>query len=85
MSNVALFTVGFLVTLIVALAMALLIWGAVMDGREEDRHRDERLRADAAVPDPQPAGAAVVSIDAAGAEAGTHRRDAGRPLTRPAA
>jgi hypothetical protein len=39
MSNVAVFAVGLLVTLLVAAAVALLIWGAVMDGREDDRRR----------------------------------------------
>jgi len=42
MSNAGLFIVGLLVTLIVAAAMTLLVWGAVMDGREEDRRRAVR-------------------------------------------
>jgi len=42
MSAAGLFIVGLLVTLIVAAAMTLLVWGAVMDGREEDRRRAER-------------------------------------------
>jgi len=42
MSTAGLFTVGLLVTLIVAAAMTLLVWGAVMDGREEDRRRAVR-------------------------------------------
>jgi len=39
MSNVAIFAVGLLVTLLVAGAVSLLIWGAIMDGREDDRRR----------------------------------------------
>lgn len=39
MSNVAVFAVGLLVTLMVASAMALLIWGAVIDGREDGERR----------------------------------------------
>lgn len=41
MSNVAVFAVGLLVTLLVAGAMTLLIWGAVIDGREEDERLAE--------------------------------------------
>jgi hypothetical protein len=33
MSNIALFAVGSFVTLLVASSTALLIWGAIMDGR----------------------------------------------------
>ena len=39
MSNLALFAVGALVTLIVAAALALLAWGAVLDGRDERERR----------------------------------------------
>lgn len=39
MTNVAIFSVGLLVTLLVAAAVSLLIWGAIMDGREDDRRR----------------------------------------------
>ena len=39
MSNLGLFIVGTLVTLLVAASMALLIWGAVLDGRDEDARR----------------------------------------------
>jgi hypothetical protein len=46
MSNLALFVVGTLVTLLVAASMALLIWGAVLDGRDQDEHR--RAERDAA-------------------------------------
>ncbi len=35
MSNVALFLVGALVTLLVSASMALLIWGAILDGRDQ--------------------------------------------------
>jgi len=35
MSSLALFVVGTLVTLLVMGAMALLCWGAVLDGRDE--------------------------------------------------
>ena len=50
MSNVAVFAVGLLVTLLVAGAMSLLIWGAVIDGREDDERRAENEHAD--VPHP---------------------------------
>lgn len=36
MSNVGLFVLGTLVTLLVAASMALLVWGAVLDGRDEE-------------------------------------------------
>ncbi len=35
MSNVGLFVVGVLVTVLVMTSMALLVWGAVLDGRDE--------------------------------------------------
>lgn len=35
MSNLSLFIVGALVTLLVTASMALLIWGAVLDGRAQ--------------------------------------------------
>lgn len=47
MSNVAVFAVGLLVTLLVAGAMTLLIWGAVIDGREDEERRAENEHADA--------------------------------------
>jgi hypothetical protein len=47
MSNVAVFAVGLLVTLLVAGAMTLLVWGAVIDGREEDERRAENEHTDA--------------------------------------
>ncbi len=39
MSNLGLFVVGSLVTLIVLFAMGILVWGAIMDGRYNDAHR----------------------------------------------
>ncbi len=45
MSNVAVFAVGLLVTLMVAAAMALLVWGAVIDGREDDERRADNEHA----------------------------------------
>jgi len=41
MTNVALFAVGVLVTLLVAGALSLLVWGALLDGRENDEWRAE--------------------------------------------
>ncbi|MDQ6725299.1 MAG: hypothetical protein M3066_03905 [Actinomycetota bacterium] len=58
MNNVAIFAVGLLVTMLVAGAVSLLIWGAVMDGRE-----DARRRAGLGQP-----GAALAGPDAAGRE-----------------
>jgi hypothetical protein len=43
MSNVGLFAVGFLVTLLVVASLALLVWGAILDGRDE---RERRAAAD---------------------------------------
>jgi len=42
MNDVALFALGLVVTLIVAAAVALLVMGAVIDGRENDRWRAGR-------------------------------------------
>ncbi len=39
MSNIGLFAVGAVVTLLVVAALALLVWGAVLDGRYEDEQR----------------------------------------------
>ncbi len=47
MSNVAVFGVGLLVTLLVVGAMALLVLGAVIDGREDDQRRAENEHGDA--------------------------------------
>lgn len=50
MSNVAVFAVGLLVTLLVVGAMSLLIWGAVLDGREDEERRAESQHTDGAHP-----------------------------------
>ena len=39
MSNLALFAVGTSVTLLVVAALALLVWGAVMDGRYDSEQQ----------------------------------------------
>jgi len=39
MSNVGLFAVGAVVTLLVLAALALLFWGAILDGRYENEQR----------------------------------------------
>jgi hypothetical protein len=39
MSTVGLFVAGTLVSLLVAGSMALLVWGAILDGRYEREHR----------------------------------------------
>jgi len=62
MTNVALFGVGLLVTLIVAAAMALLIVGAVLDGREEEISRAQRSQ-----PDPAPVDVSVTDLGVMGA------------------
>jgi len=56
MNNMALFAVGLLVTLMVVAAIALLIWGALMDGREEDVWRTERDHADPVIVSPETVG-----------------------------
>jgi len=85
MSNVALFTVGFLVTLIVVAALSLLFWGAVLDDREEDERRAERERARAALVGLDSVGADVVRLAAARGETESYGTLADPPLTRPAA
>jgi hypothetical protein len=47
MSNLALFAVGTGVTLLVVAALALLVWGAVMDGQYEREQQHEEGVADA--------------------------------------
>ena len=42
MNHVGLFLAGIGVTLIVGASMALLIWGAILDGREEAKQRQLR-------------------------------------------
>jgi hypothetical protein len=65
MNHIGLFAAGVVVTLIVSASLALLVWGAILDGREEERQRALRLdealearrRSRAAlrpVPDPAP-------------------------------
>jgi len=45
MSNVSLFIVGALVTLLVTAAMALLVWGAILDGHYQREFEEaERQR-----------------------------------------
>jgi len=39
MSNIGLFAVGVVVTLLVAASLALLFWGAILDGRYEKEQR----------------------------------------------
>ena len=39
MSNLGLFIVGTLVTLLVASSIAILVWGAILDGRDETERR----------------------------------------------
>lgn len=43
MSHLGLFVAGVLVTLIVTASLALLVWGAILDGREEARQRALRV------------------------------------------
>jgi len=50
MSNLALFIVGTLVTLLVMASMALLVWGAILDGRDQ-RAFEEAERATARAKD----------------------------------
>jgi len=49
MSNVALFALGGLVTLLVGGALALLVWGASRDGRYNEEQREARRPAEAEV------------------------------------
>jgi len=44
MSNLGLFIVGTLVTLLVTASMGLLFWGAILDGRDEKAARLEAER-----------------------------------------
>ena len=44
MSTVGLFAVGAVVTLIVAIGLALPIYGAILDGRFQAEHEDAELR-----------------------------------------
>ena len=58
MSSIGLFIVGAIVTLIVAAAMGLLVWGAILDGRYE---REQRLEHD----EPKPGPPTIRVVDAA--------------------
>ncbi len=55
MNNLGLFVAGTLVTLLVTTSMALLFWGAVLDGRDEqarlDAERDNARQKDLRVVD----------------------------------
>ena len=55
MSNLGLFVAGTIVTLLVTASMALLFWGAVLDGRDEqarlDAERDSTRQKDLRVVD----------------------------------
>jgi hypothetical protein len=42
MSNMGLFAMGILVTLLVAGSIGLLVWGAILDGRYQDERQEER-------------------------------------------
>jgi len=46
MNHVGIFICGAIVTLIVAASLTLLIWGAILDGREEARQRALRGQRD---------------------------------------
>ena len=59
MNNLQLFVVGTLVTLLVTASMALLIWGAILDGR------DERTRVDAEPEKVNPDRPTLHAVDAA--------------------
>jgi len=39
MSNLGLFAVGVVVTLLVVASLSLLVWGAILDGRDENERR----------------------------------------------
>jgi hypothetical protein len=56
MSNLGLFIVGTLVTLLVTASMGLLFWGAILDGRDEkarlEAEREHARQKSFRVPDP---------------------------------
>ena len=52
MSPAALFAIGVLVTLVYGTGLSLLVWGAILDGRDEARRKAEE--ADRARVDPRP-------------------------------
>jgi hypothetical protein len=45
MSNLSLFVVGTLVTLLVSASMSLLIWGAILDGRAQRAFKEAEREA----------------------------------------
>ncbi len=47
MSALGLFALGAVVTVIVSAALTLLIWGAILDGREEQERRETEAERDA--------------------------------------
>jgi hypothetical protein len=53
MSGIGLFVVGAIVTLITSCGIGLLVWGAVLDGRDEQESR-ARLGAGPASPEASP-------------------------------
>ena len=78
MSNLALLTIGLFVTLMVAGSISLLIWGAILDGRDEDeRLARERER--------EPAEAEVVRLETVPGNVVSLDAFDGGPLTRGAA
>jgi len=42
MSDGGIFIIGLLVTLVVGAALALLVWGAILDGRRQSEFEDEQ-------------------------------------------
>jgi hypothetical protein len=86
MSNLALFVVGALVTLLVAASMVLLFWGAILDGHDQHEHqraeeeaaehrsRDQALHGvDAAYTAPAPVVRAAIDLPPPRAAVGTDR------------
>jgi hypothetical protein len=64
MSSLALFAVGTAVTLLVVSALALLVWGAILDGRDERARRAAEDGALEPLPETEPE-APVRALDAA--------------------
>jgi hypothetical protein len=59
-SNAGLFAIGSAVTLLVAASISLLVWGAILDGRDNDRGATEH-----AAPVAPTADQALHTVDAA--------------------
>jgi hypothetical protein len=59
-SNAGLFAIGSAVTLLVAASISLLVWGAILDGRDNDQRAAEH-----AAPVAPRAGQALHTVDAA--------------------